>query len=36
MANFSAIRTNSANDPACIFCMTLLRWILTVNSVVPS
>ena len=32
MANFSAIRTSSANDPARIFCMTLLRWILTVNS----
>src|SRR5712691_7399331 len=36
MPNFSAIRTNSANDPARIFCMTPLRWILTVNSVVPS
>jgi hypothetical protein len=36
MPNFSAIRTSSANDPARIFCMTPLRWILTVNSVVPS
>jgi hypothetical protein len=36
MPNFSAIRTNSANDPARIFCIALLRWILTLNSVVPS
>ena len=36
MPNFSAIRTNSANDAARIFCMTPLRWILTVNSVVSS
>ena len=36
MPNFSAIRTNSANDPARILRMTPLRWILTVNSVVPS
>jgi hypothetical protein len=36
MPNFSAIRTNSANDPVRIFCMTPERWILTVNSVVSS
>jgi hypothetical protein len=36
MPNFSAIRAHSANGPARIFCMTPLRWILTVNSVVPS
>src|SRR6516165_877130 len=36
MPNFSAIRTNSATEPARIFSMTLLRWTLTVNSVVPS
>jgi hypothetical protein len=36
MPNFSAIRTSSANDRARIFCMTPLRWILTVNSVVPN
>jgi hypothetical protein len=36
MLNFSASRTNSANDPARIFCMTPLGWILPVNSVVPS
>jgi hypothetical protein len=28
MPNFSAIRTNSAKDPARIFCMTLRRWTL--------
>jgi hypothetical protein len=36
MPNFSAIRTNSANDPARIFRVTPLRWILTLNSVVPN
>jgi hypothetical protein len=36
MPNFSAIRTNSANDPVRIFCMTPQRRILTANSVIPS
>ena len=34
--SLSTIRTNSAKHPARIFCMTLLRRTLTVNSVVPS
>ena len=36
MPNCCAIRTYSATEPARIFCMTLLRWTLTVNWVVPS
>ena len=33
--SLSAIRTNSATDPACIFCITWPRWIFTVASLAP-
>ena len=36
MLSFSTIRTKSANDWTCIFCMIRARWTLMVFSTVPS